>query len=178
MTADVQAPSPGRKSGCYAKLLKVSHLLGAAGVLGSFAICILLVFKTRGDTAFNYAVDRRAIAGICQCIMVPALAVTLVSGLLAIIATPGYKSAGWAWVKALLGIGLFEGTLLTVASSARDAAELSISVLWARPTPDEIQAVVRTEWGGLWVLLTLALANVVLGVWRPRIGPRLNASPD
>ena len=47
----------------------------------------------------------------------------LVSGLLAIAARDAYKNAGWAWIKALLGIVAFEGTLLTIVGTGRKAAE-------------------------------------------------------
>jgi hypothetical protein len=72
-------------------------------------------------------------------------------------------------VKALLGISMFEGTLLTVSASARHAADLSALAAAGSPDPVQLAEVLRTEWGGLWILLTLSIANIVLGVWRPRL---------
>jgi hypothetical protein len=109
------------------------------------------------------------IASISKWLLVPSLVIVLISGLLAISATEAYKNAAWAWVKALLGIGAFEGTLLTVGSSARRAAELSALAASGRGDAADLAQVLRTEWGGLWILAALALVNIVLAVWRPRL---------
>ncbi len=68
---------------------------------------------------------------------------------------------------------MFEGTLLTIQASARRAAELSaLAASTATPDPSALEPLLRTERGGLWLMLALCFANVVLGVWRPRIGRR------
>ena len=64
----------------------------------------------------NSPAARQAIAAIARYVLLPSLALVLVTGLLAIAATRGYHDAGWAWVKALLGIGVFEATLVTVGA--------------------------------------------------------------
>lgn len=152
------------------RLLKILHEVSAAGVIGAFACCLVLVVCTAQDSLAAYAASRQAIAAVCRWILVPSLALVLISGLLAIAANRSYANAGWAWVKALLGISMFEGTLLTVAASARHAAELSqLAVSGAAGSP-QLAEVLRTEWGGLWLLLAVSLGNVVLGVWRPRLG--------
>ncbi|MGD0503313.1 MAG: hypothetical protein ABSD02_11265 [Steroidobacteraceae bacterium] len=68
-----------------------------------------------------------------------------------------------------IGIGTFEGTLLTVGASARHAAELSALAVAGRGDAVQLAQVLRTEWGGLWILATLAMVNIVLAVWRPRL---------
>jgi hypothetical protein len=64
---------------------------------------------------------------------------------------------------------MFEGTLVTVAGSARHAAELSALAAAGHPDPAQLAQVLRTESGSLWLLLTLALGNIVIAVWRPRL---------
>jgi hypothetical protein len=151
------------------RLLKLLHELGAIGVLGSFACCLVLVATAPPSRSLAaYAAVRQSIAAISHWLLVPSLALVVVSGLLAIAANKAYVNAGWAWFKAALGLGMFEGTLLTVAGSARRAAELSALAAAGKPDPAEIAQVLHAEWGGLWVLLALSIANIVLAVWRPR----------
>jgi hypothetical protein len=150
------------------KLLKLLHEIAAVGVMGSFAACIILIATAPSQPLIAYAAVRHGIAAITQWLLVPSLAIVLISGLLAIAATAAYKNAGWAWVKALLGISMFEGTLLTVGASARRAAELSALAASGHGDSVQLAQLLRTERGGLWLLLGLSVANVLLAVWRPR----------
>jgi hypothetical protein len=151
------------------RLLKFLHEIGAVGVMGSFAACIVLVYTAPRNSLVGYAAVRQGIAAITQWLLVPSLALVLLSGLLAIAANTAYKDAGWAWVKALLGISVFEGTLLTVGASARQAAELSALAAAGRGDPAQLSQVLHTEWGGLWILFALSVTNIILAVWRPRL---------
>jgi hypothetical protein len=151
------------------RLLKALHELGAVGVMGSFAALIVLIATAPTHSMVAYAAVRHGIAAIAEWLLVPSLALVLVSGLLAIASNRAYHDAGWAWLKALLGIGLFEGTLLTVGASSRRAADLSAMAAAGPGDPVQLAAVLRTEWGGLWILMTLSLANILLAVWRPRL---------
>jgi hypothetical protein len=153
------------------RLLKILHEMGAVGVVGSFAACIVIILTAPPQQSLiGYAAARQSVAAICKWLLVPSLAAALISGLLAIAANRAYMDAGWAWVKALLGISMFEGRLVTVTASARHAAQLSALAAAGSPDPAQLAEVLRTEWGGLWILLVLSLANIVLGVWRPRFG--------
>lgn len=158
------------------KLIKILHEVGAIGVVGSFAACIVLGAKAPPLPLIAYAAARQQIAVIAQWLLVPSLAVVLISGLLAIAANKAYVDAGWAWLKALLGVSMFEGTLVTVAGSARHAAELSALAAAGHADPAQLAQVLRTESGSLWLLLTLALANIVIAVWRPRLYRRPGTS--
>jgi hypothetical protein len=86
------------------RLLKALHQLGGIGLAGSLAACIVLVVTAPTDSLVGYAAVRQGIAAISQWLLVPSLAIVLVSGLLAIAANRAYHDAGWAWIKALLGI--------------------------------------------------------------------------
>jgi hypothetical protein len=154
------------------RILKALHEIGAVGVMGSYAAWLILVIAVPTDSLVAYAAVRRGIAAIAQWLLVPSLGLVLVSGLLAIAATTAYKDAGWAWLKALLGISVFEGTLLTVGAGARRAAELSALAASGHADSAELAHVLRAESGTLWLLLGLSAANIVLAVWRPRLLPR------
>lgn len=150
------------------RLIKLLHELGAIGVVGGFAAYLILIVTAPTDSAVAYATSRHSIAAISRWLLVPSLALVIISGLLSIAINPAYKDAGWAWIKALLGISMFEGTLLTVAASARNAAALADEAVAGAGDPARLAEILRTEWGGMWVLLAVALANIVLAIWRPR----------
>ena len=61
----------------------------------------------------------------------------------------------WLLVPSLLLV-LVTGLLALAASSGRG-------------DPVALEPLLRTEWAGLWTMLVLSLANVLLAVWRPRI---------
>jgi hypothetical protein len=152
--------------------LKSLHEIGAIGTLGSFGACIVLLATAPTNSPVAFAAVTQGISSIAKWLLVPSLAIVLISGLLAIAANEAYMNAAWAWVKALLGIGTFEGTLLTVTSSARHAAELSALAVSGGGDPAQLARILRTEWGGLWIMVALAFINIVLAVWRPRLYPR------
>ena len=110
---------------------------------------------------------------MCKWVLVPSLLLVLVSGLAALGANPAYHDAGWAWLKALTGLAMFEGTLLTVDSTARQVAELTAAAAASGLLePAALESLIGRERGGLWGLLAVAIANVILGVWRPRFSRR------
>lgn len=156
------------------RFLKALHQVGGIGLAGSLAACIVLVATAPTDSLAGFAAVRQGIAAISQWLLVPPLAIVLVSGLLAIAANRAYHDAGWAWIKALLGILMFEGTLITISASARRAAELSSLAAAGEGDPAQLAEVLRTEWGSLWLILGLSIANVLLAVWRPRILRRVS----
>jgi len=151
------------------KLVKALHEVGAIGVLGSLAACIVLVATAPPpESLAGYAAVRVGIAALARWLLVPSLALVTASGLLAIVVNRAYVDAGWAWLKAVLGISAFLGTLLTVAGSARHAAVLATLAAAGSADRAGLALALRAEWGALWTLLALALVNVGLGVWRPR----------
>jgi len=82
------------------RLLKILHEIGAIGVVGSFAACIVLLNKTPTPSLIAYATMRQGIAAIAQWLLLPSLGIVLISGLLAMAADNVYKNAAWAWIKA------------------------------------------------------------------------------
>lgn len=151
------------------RLIKILHEIGAAGVMGAFAACLVLVMRGPAQPLVAYAAVRQSIAAISQWLLLPSLALVLISGLLSIAVNRAFHNAAWAWIKALLGISVFEGTLVTINASARRAAELATLAANGHADAAQLAQVLRTERGGLWLLLALSLVNIVLAVWRPRL---------
>ena len=144
--------------------LKALHEIAAVGVGGGLAACLVIGLTANAASPAEFAGARQAIAAIARFVLVPSLAVVLVTGLLAIAATRGYHDAGWAWLKALLGLSLFEATLVTVGASTRQA-ELAA----AMADPGLLASLLHSERNTLLMLLGISVANVVLAVWRPKL---------
>jgi len=155
------------KVGMLKRVLKFLHEIGAVGLMGALAACLILTWAAPTRSVDAYVIVRQNVAAIMNWLLMPSLVAVLLSGLLAIAANSAFHNAGWAWAKALLGIAMFEGSFLTIGASTRRAAELSAAV--ASGHADAIQPdMVQGEWGTLWLLLALSIANIGLAVWRPR----------
>jgi len=161
----------------WQRVFRGLHLVGSAGVLGAFAaVLVAVLFAPDPQVSLNgYAATRMTAAMISKWILVPSLLLVICSGLLSMAVNPVYQNAGWAWFKALLGLAMFEGTLVIVDASARKTAEFAAAAAAAGEfEPAALAALVAREENGLWTLLALSLANVVIGVWRPRFSRRLD----
>jgi hypothetical protein len=136
--------------------------------MGSIAsLLVLMSFPPSSTSLAGYALTRSAIAAIATWVFFPSFALTLVAGMLAISANRAFHDAGWAWVKLATGALVFAGSFQVLAS-IQDEAKRSASAVAGHLDADTI-----TGWFGeqsaLWVLLAVSTANVVLGVWRPRL---------
>ena len=145
------------------KLLKFLHTIGAVGMMGAMAcLLVMLASKPPPSDAAGHAAMRTAMGAIATWVFLPSLALTLVSGLLAMAASRFYQNAGWAWIKLATGVLVFEAGFAGVVGPMQDAASRGADALDAA----EIASVGP---GTIYVLLALALLNVALGVWRPRL---------
>ena len=152
------------------KLIKFLHTMGAIGFMGALACLVVLAWLAPPPASLaGYALIRGAMAEIASWVVFPSLVLTLIPGLLAIAVTPAFHEAGWAWIKAATGILVFAGSLHALAP-IQDEAQLSAQALAGALDPATLSGVSPGEVGTLWVLLAVSTANVVLGVWRPRLG--------
>lgn len=151
------------------KAVKILHSLAAGGLLGGLACYAILLLAAPQETPAAYADLRRSIAVISDYVLLPSLAVALVSGLVSMIVHRPFLDLGWVWIKALLGILMFKGTLTIVSAKADHAATVSARIARGEAPADALAELVTLEWGTLAVVAAIAVANVVLGVWRPRL---------
>lgn len=145
---------------------KTVHDVASIAFGGALATCLVINMTADIGATADFAATRRVFAAVAQFILVPSMAVVVLSGLLALAATRGYRDAGWAWLKALLGLSVFEATLIVVGSAGRQA---EVAAAAAATDVAALQALLRSERITLWVLIALSVANVVLAVWRPRL---------
>jgi hypothetical protein len=151
------------------KLLKFLHTLGGIGLAGALLVQILML-QNMPDTSelVSYATARAQMGLVAQWVLFPSLALVLVSGLLSMAWTDAFHGAGWAWMKLALGVSVFEGTLIAVQGPARREAERAAQALAGEFDPALLGATAAAEWKSSLVILAVAIANVVLAVWRPR----------
>jgi uncharacterized membrane protein len=154
------------------RLLKFLHTIGAIGLMGAMASLIVLMNVAPPPSSLaGYAVMGGAMAEIATWIYFPSLMLTLVAGLLAIAVNPSYHNAGWAWIKLASGVLLFEGGLVSVLGPIQEEARRSAGALAGQLNPAAITASYGAERNAIWALLAITTANVVLGIWRPRLMP-------
>jgi hypothetical protein len=152
------------------RLIKFLHTMGAIGLMGSMACLLVLLRVTPAPTSLSeYALMRAAMGAIASWIFLPSLGLTLTAGMLAIALNPAYHNAGWAWVKLATGILVFEFGFMAVQRPMQQEAELSARALAGEVDAATLTGILRAEQTSLWVMLAVAIANVILGVWRPRL---------
>jgi hypothetical protein len=152
------------------RLMKFMHTMGAIGLMGAMACLLALVILCPPPTSLpQYAMMRGAMGSIATWIFLPSLALTLVAGLLAIGVNPAFHSAGWAWAKLASGILVFEWGFAAIQGPMQQEAELSARALSGEVDAATLGASLGAEQNSLWVLLAVATANVIFGIWRPRL---------
>ncbi len=143
------------------RTLKFLHTLGAVGMMGAMAALLAaLTLVPAGASGLGDAGVARMLGAVAGWVLLPSLALTLLAGVLAIAVTPAFHDVGWVWVKAATGVLVFEGGLMAVVGPLQAAAKSGAASLTAHA--------LAAERHSLWLLLAVALANVALGVWRPR----------
>jgi hypothetical protein len=150
------------------KTIKFLHTLASCGMIGALLGYMILLSYGPNATPAEYVDTRKAIAVLCDYILVPSLGIVLVSGFVSMLAHKPYMQKGWVWVKALTTIGIFESTMVVVQSKAAAGVDISTKILKGQADASALSELSQ-EWGAIGVVLTLAVANVLVGVWRPRI---------
>ena len=142
---------------------KALHEIASIGFGGGLAACLIINQLASRSSPAEFAAARHAFGAITQYILLPSMTVVVMSGMVALVSTRAYMDASWAWLKALLGLSVFEATL-TIVGSGRKQAE----VIAAAADPASLAALLRSERNTLWLLLALVVVNVVLAIWKPK----------
>lgn len=161
------------------RLMKFLHTIGAIGLMGAMA-CLLVLLAAAPPPAelSQYALIRGAMGAIATYIYLPALALTLIAGLLAMAVNRSFHNAPWALVKLATGILVFEWGFVGVIGPMQNEAEQAALALAGKADPATLATTLSAEAGSLWIMLAIATLNVVLGVWRPRFSRLRPAKVD
>lgn len=154
------------------KAMKFLHTLSSCGLIGALAgYCIILLYAPQ-DTARAYAEARQTISLLCNYLLLPSLAVSLVTGLLSMAVHRAFLDTRWAWLKAFLGLSMFEATFAIVQSKAATAAAESAKAVTGGGDRALLAEALTNEWGSIGMIMALSIAQIALGVWRPRFAKR------
>ncbi len=138
-------------------------------MVGALVGAIILLEFVPQETPQSYADMRRSLAILGDYMLLPSLGLVLVSGVLAIAATPAYINKGWALAKAFFGIIMFKGGLHVVGAHSHYADQLASRLEAGEVIPaTDLAGALPYEDLLLWTMLVLSVANIVLAIWRPR----------
>ena len=147
--------------------------MSAIGLTGGIAVYIILLANAppMADLEAYHAI-RVGIDKTARWLLLPSITIVLASGLLSIAAHAPFRAQRWVWAKVLLGLSMFEGTLVSIQGPAQHAAVITTKAMSGEIEADRVAELIHNEWGALWVILTLAIINVILATWRPRLRKR------
>lgn len=151
------------------RLLKFLHTLAAVGLTGgAAALAVVLMLAPSSAEAPGYAPMLAAAAKIAAWIIGPSMALTVATGLLAMVATPAFQDAGWVWAKAATGILILEGGLHVLGPLQQEAKRAAAALAEGGADAANAARLYEAEVNTLWLLLAVSVANIALGVWRPK----------
>ena len=156
------------------KALKFFHTLASCGLIGALVCYMIVLVKAPHGTVSTYADMRQTISALCNYLLLPSLGIALVTGLLSMAVHRPFQDMRWAWVKALLGLSMFESTLAIIQAKANYAATVSTKIAAGEAMAAELATALSSEWNSLMAIMALSIANIVLGIWRPPLKNRLS----
>lgn len=131
------------------------------------ALAIILILTPAAIGTAGYAPILVATSKIAAWIISPSIVLTIVTGLLAMLANPAFQDVGWVWAKAATGILILQAGL-HVLGPIQEEAKRAAGALAGGSDPANAARLLEAEVNTLWVLLAVSVANIALGVWRPR----------
>lgn len=155
------------------KTLKLAHVAGSTGFCAAL-LALLALHASLPEPGFTeeFVMLRIAMGNVAKWLLLPSTALVVVTGLFSMAASDVYKNAGWVWLKLATGILVLEGTLVYVQAPMERAARNGLLALEGEFDPSQLGATLASEWNSIWIILGVALVNVVLGVYRPKLSRR------
>ena len=151
------------------QIVKILHTLGSIGLAGGLgAFMIAIAVGPEAGVGPEYAEMRQGLASMSKWLILPSMLVSLTSGLLAMVVHYPFSNMGWVWVKALLGLLVFEASLASIDRPAKDAATATAKFQQGEIDVATMMSLIDDKWVAWWILMGIFAANVVLAIWRPR----------
>lgn len=132
-----------------ARVLKFAHVIATIGLIGSLVVFAALTLWSRRGASDASPLLLAAMSWTFARVTLPAAALLWITGLLSLAVRPAWLEAGWIWAKLVLGFAL-TGVLFIGVWRAMETAGAHF-----------------LPWIG--IAITLGLAAVACGVWRPRL---------
>lgn len=149
------------------KTLKILHTIASCGLTGGLICYMVLLVVAPQDTPAAYANLREIISAISTWVLLPSLAIALITGLLSMAVHHPFQSKRWVWVKTAMGVLMFKGVLTIIGAKADQGAMLARKMAEGGDQTAALREALAFEWATLWVVLAMTVANILLGVWRP-----------
>jgi hypothetical protein len=149
------------------RFLKLLHTIATAGIMGGgVAVAVLALLAPAAMASGSYPAMANGMAKIAAWVIAPSMLLVIVTGLLAMVVVPAFQNAGWVWAKAATGILVFQAGVHVLGplqgEAQRSAQRLDPAGM------AEAAAMLTATANTLWVLLAIAVINIVLAIWRPR----------
>lgn len=152
------------------RLLKFLHSVASAGLIGGAAALVVLLMLMLTPASVGDASYAPIVIGMSKLgawVIGPSVVLTVVTGLLAMLAHPPFQDAGWVWVKAATGILVLLAGLHIIGPLQEEAARAVRGL--ATSADANTARTFESEIATAWVLLGVSVVNIALGVWRPRL---------
>jgi hypothetical protein len=149
------------------RFIKFLHSLASIGLMGGMAALVVLLRAATEAAPSTFAGLRGSIDLVYRWLLVPSMVLVVLSGFVSMFMHKPFRDALWVSLKAVSGVAVLEFTF-RLQGLAREATALAVQTEAGTAPPGELADALRAEWLLLWMTLVVCLANVVLGVWRPR----------
>ena len=170
------APNDAVTGNLMRKLLKFGHSMTAITFLGS--VVVLWVFHhylpAPEEALGIYVAERQVMERIASLVLMPSLMLSLLFGIASLTMVKSFHGAPWAWGKLFTTVLMLEGSLMGIQSPIKKEAALAVSALSDKSVIAGLALNAEAEQLSLLLIGFVAIANVALGVWRPRFRSTAN----
>lgn len=154
----------------WKNLVKLMHFAGLVGLAGGIVVALLLADTIDVTSPSGAATVHAAISLVGNAVIVPSMVLSLLTGMLLVVARPHLISARWVWLKAALGVVTGGVVLFALQPAFRAAAAMAANGALGDRAMGPLASVVRAEHTAAWATLALVVVAMVVAIWRPRLG--------